>query len=214
MPGGGKQGGVCPPEQCPPGVQRTDSGAQPMPEGQAAKPKPEAPAEGQADGQHGRRSSPPIRPLARAASISSRPVSVRAISRRNRRRRARSAAKGKISDEQRTEIRNTIVETHVEPVDHVDFDISIGVAVPSTVCCTRSSAHNRDRAGVCELPVFRARGRDDHHRRPGKPADRLRHRIARSSPWKGAARAAAPFEAGQLPNLGGRISRLLRRASI
>ena len=43
------------------------------------------------------------------------------------------SAKGKISDEQRTEIRNTIVETHVDPVAHVDFDINIGVAVPSTV---------------------------------------------------------------------------------
>jgi len=38
-----------------------------------------------------------------------------------------------INDEQRTEIHNTIIESHVEPVAHVDFDINIGVAVPTTV---------------------------------------------------------------------------------
>lgn len=38
-----------------------------------------------------------------------------------------------ISDEQRTEIHQTIVESHVEPVAHVDFDIDVGIAVPSTI---------------------------------------------------------------------------------
>lgn len=38
-----------------------------------------------------------------------------------------------ITEEQRTEIHKTIVESHVEPVAHVDFDIDVGVAVPSTV---------------------------------------------------------------------------------
>ena len=37
-----------------------------------------------------------------------------------------------ISAEQRTEIREVIVETDVEPID-VDFDVNVGVAVPDTV---------------------------------------------------------------------------------
>lgn len=37
-----------------------------------------------------------------------------------------------ISGEQRTEIREVVVESDVEPLD-VDFDVSVGVAVPDTV---------------------------------------------------------------------------------
>jgi len=37
-----------------------------------------------------------------------------------------------ISEEQRTEIRNVIVETEVEPVE-VDFDVEVGVSVPETI---------------------------------------------------------------------------------
>ena len=113
------------------------SGAQPMPEGQAAKPKPEAPAEGQAE----RPAQPEEQPADQAAGQGGEHEQQTGERARNQQEEPATtgaiAAKGKISDEQRTEIRNTIVETHVEPVDHVDFDISIGVAVPSTVVLYR-----------------------------------------------------------------------------
>jgi hypothetical protein len=38
-----------------------------------------------------------------------------------------------INDEQRSEIRHAMHDVDVRPVAHVDFDINIGVAVPSTV---------------------------------------------------------------------------------
>jgi len=42
-------------------------------------------------------------------------------------------ASADITDEQRTEIRSSFHEHHVKPVAHVDFDINVGVAVPTTI---------------------------------------------------------------------------------
>jgi hypothetical protein len=39
----------------------------------------------------------------------------------------------KITDEQRTEIRQVITETHVQPVERPDFNITVGTSIPHTV---------------------------------------------------------------------------------
>ncbi|MGZ2483125.1 hypothetical protein ACVITL_001648 [Rhizobium pisi] len=38
-----------------------------------------------------------------------------------------------ISVEQQTEIRNVVKEVHVEPVDEVDFTVSVGTTIPKKV---------------------------------------------------------------------------------
>lgn len=39
----------------------------------------------------------------------------------------------KVSAEQRTEIKQVITENHVQPVEHVNFEINVGTSIPHTV---------------------------------------------------------------------------------
>ena len=146
-----------------------------------------------------------------AARRSCRPVSVRAISGRNRRRPARSARRAK-SPTNSAPKSATRSSKRMHAVDSVDFDINIGVAVPSTIVLHPLPPRIIEIVpAYAELPVFRARGRDDHHCRAGQLADRLRHRL--TGAVSGRAPRASPRPFSRLRRANGAPPKRLRGAA-
>jgi len=135
---GGNAGteGVCPPEQCPQGAAQApqpgsaESGQALQGQDQGQETMPGQASQEQSEDQTGTaaanpRKKPPANGKETQTGQNQNPDEPQTTGSTN--------ASADITEEQRTEIRSSFREHHVKPVAHVDFDINIGVAVPSSI---------------------------------------------------------------------------------